>query len=207
MQFFDFHHHQKSKYGIYNLTLKEDIPDACFSIGIHPKDVLENNDSQMDILKKISEHSNCLAIGECGLDGLIPVEETLQEQVFQQQILWANEINKPLIIHCVRRFSQLLKFKKMAQTPMIVHGFNKKETIAKQLFEAGFFLSFGKAVLHNVSLQSLVKDFPINKIFLETDGEDFSIHLLYEKVAELKRMSIESLQNQMFENLEYIKNL
>jgi TatD DNase family protein len=205
MNFLDFHHHKQNKTGIYNLNLEEEIPQGNFSIGLHPKDITENWKSNFDRIKEISLSNNCVAIGECGLDGLISVDENLQNEVFQNHISWAEEIKKPIIIHCVRRFSQILHYKK-TKTSLIIHGFNKKENIATELLNAGFHLSFGKAGLDNLSLQKLIKDFPIQKMFLESDDADFDIAVLYEKVSEIKSISVENLRGQMWENLENVIN-
>ncbi len=203
MTYFDFHHHHLEKEtGIYNLGFRESIPKGFFSAGIHPHFSAENNDQKFDWLQKVSHHENCLAIGECGLDGLINIDDEIQQEVFQRQIEFANGINKPLIIHCVRRFSQLISFKKEAKVPMIIHGFNKRKTIGDELQKHDFYLSFGKSVLQNVNLQEFVKQFPTEKLFLETDAEDFAIELLYQKVADLKSMKVENLVQQIEENLK-----
>jgi TatD DNase family protein len=76
----------------------------------------------------------------------------------------------------------------------------------KRAFDAGFYLSFGKAALDNLSLQKLIEDFPVQKMFLETDDADFEIAKLYEKVSEIKCISLEELKNQMWENLENVIN-
>lgn len=201
MSGFDFHHHKKYQNGIYNLSLGETVPDFGFSVGLHPKDLDENAEENFLWVIEISQNKNCLAIGECGLDALVKVDEGTQEHYFQKHIEWANEIKKPIIIHCVRRFSQLLKFKKTAEIPMIIHGFNKKKIIANELLHAGFYLCFGKAVLHNVSLHAVIKDVSLDRIFLETDDAEVNIDDLYQKVAELKSISIENLKNQIAENL------
>ena len=203
MTYFDFHHHHLEKEtGIFNLGFRESIPKGFFSAGIHPHFSAENIDQKFDWLQKISKHKNCLAIGECGLDGLINIDDEIQGNVFQRQIEFANGINKPLIIHCVRRFSQLISFKKEAKVPMIIHGFNKRKTIGDELQKHDFYLSFGKSVLQNVNLQEFVKQFPTEKLFLETDAEDFAIELLYQKVADLKSMKVENLVQQIEENLK-----
>ena len=87
---------------------------------------------------------------------------------------------------------------------MIIHGFNKKKAIADEMLKHGFYLSFGKSVLHSVSLQTIVKDFPLEKMFLETDDADFDIAELYQKVAELKEISLGKLQKQISNNLEIL---
>ena len=206
MKFFDFHHHHPEiKFGIYNLKFGETSPETLFSAGIHPDSISEKLEEHFLWLNEISKNRNCVAIGECGLDGLIDVEEKLQEEVFEMQIILANEIQKPLIIHCVKRFSQLIHFKKISKVPMIIHGFNKRKTIGDDLLKHDFYLSFGKSVLHNVNLQDFVKDFPIEKMFLETDSANFEIEELYRKVAELKNIDLEEFTKNIYENLKIIK--
>jgi TatD DNase family protein len=207
MDFFDFHHHKKNMpNGIYNLDIKQIPPDFPYSIGIHPKDIDVNNlDNQFEWMRNMI-FENCFAIGECGLDSFAEAEEKIQEEVFLRQIRFANEVKKPIIIHCVRKFYEVISFKKYAEQPMIIHGFNKKERIAEDLLKNNFYLSFGKAVLYNLSLQNTLKITPLDKIFLETDNDDFSIEELYEKVSEIKGISLENLNKQISENLETIKN-
>ena len=203
MILFDFHHHNRENtYGIYNLEPKEIVTEKKFSVGIHPKDIDENWEENFEKIKEISLLPNCVAIGECGLDGLISVNENLQKEVFEKHILWANQINKPVIIHCVKRFSEIIPFQKIAEIPLVIHGFNKKKTIADEMLKHGFYLSFGKSVLHSLSLQSILKEFPLEKIFLETDDANFNIKELYQKTAEIKGISIENLHNKILKNLE-----
>ncbi|WP_223609130.1 TatD family hydrolase [Chryseobacterium sp. OSA05B] len=207
MDFFDFHHHKKNTlYGIYNIDLGTVPPESPYSIGIHPKDIaVDSIEEQFSWLESnISE--NCLAIGECGLDSIVQIPQKIQEQIFLRQILISNEIKKPLIIHCVRKFYEVISFKKKATQAVIIHGFNKKERIAEDLLKNNFYLSFGKAVLYHLSLQEIVKITPLHKIFLETDNECFNIEELYSKVSELKGISLEKLNEQILENLDTIKN-
>ena len=207
MDFFDFHHHKKNMpNGIYNLDIEQIPPDFPYSIGIHPKDIDVNNlDNQFEWMRNMI-FENCFAIGECGLDSFAETEEKIQEEVFLKQIRFANQVKKPIIIHCVRKFYEVISFKKYAEQPMIIHGFNKKERIAEDLLKNNFYLSFGKAVLYNLSLQNTLKITPLDKIFLETDNDDFSIEELYEKVSEIKGISLENLNKQISENLETLKN-
>lgn len=206
MGFFDFHHHDAGKnLGIYNLKFNEVPPENYFSAGIHPDAVADDFEEKLNWLREISAHKNCVAIGECGLDGLIDVDEKLQEKAFLAQIEFANSLQKPLIIHCVKRFSQLLRFRKVSKIPMIVHGFNKRKSIGDDLLKNGFCLSFGKSVLYNVNLQDFLRDFPTDKLFLETDSSDFEIKELYQKVAGLKNISLEDLSQKIRENLHNLQ--
>lgn len=204
---FDVHHHFLEKKGIYNLDFGQEIPNAFFSVGLHPKDIQTDFQSQLDWMREISLHPKCKAIGECGLDALVAVSQVLQEQVFEAQILWANKIQKPVIIHCVRKYSELMRFQKIAKVPLVVHGFNKKENVARELLNKGFYLSFGKALLRNEGLQKVAKSTPLEKIFLETDVWEGNVEDVYETVAKIKNIDIETLENQVIENLRQVFGL
>lgn len=207
MDFFDFHHHKKNiTFGIYNLGLPSFPADVPYSIGIHPREInVSDIQNQFDWLEaNITE--GCRAIGECGLDSFAEADLKIQEEVFLKQIRISNAVKKPVIIHCIRKFYEVISFKKYAEQPMIIHGFNKKESIARDLLKNNFYLSFGKALLYNLSLQNTLKITPLNKIFLETDNDDFDIEELYLKVSELKGISLENVNRQILENLDTITN-
>lgn len=206
MSFFDFHHHTfTTEFGVYNLKLGEKPVDRLFSAGIHPNAISNNIEEDFLWLQEVSQYEECFSIGECGLDGLLNIEEKLQEEVFERQIYWANEIKKPLVIHCVRKFHRLPYFKKIAKVPMIVHGFNKRKSIGDDLLQNQFYLSFGKSVLYDVNLQAFLLDFPLNKMFLETDSAAFDLKDLYEKVAGLKNIELEYLTQKIKENLQNLQ--
>ncbi|QIG89960.1 hypothetical protein G6R40_09940 [Chryseobacterium sp. POL2] len=204
MDFFDFHHHHSGRFGIYNLDLFSNDDFKCFSVGLHPKDIDKDYPKLLDWIKEKAKDKNCLAIGECGLDALVKIDEELQQKVFKTQIQIANDIKKPVIIHCVRKHAELLRFSKYAKVPMIVHGFNKKENIAKSLLTHGFYLSFGKSLLENLSLQSVFRDCPADRFFLETDISDIGISEIFQQAALLKNIEISELQNLIQKNLNFI---
>ena len=207
MEFFDFHHHKKNvTHGIYNLNIGEIPPESPYSAGIHPNAIdAGHKKGQLDWLKSMIL-PGCLAIGECGLDSMVSADQKTQQDFFLKQINISNEFRKPLIIHCVRKYYEVMSFRKKAGQAMIIHGFNKKRQIAEDLLANNFYLSFGKAVLYNLSLQDILKDTPTDKLFLETDNDDFTIEELYHKVSEIKGISLEQLNEQILENLHTIRN-
>lgn len=206
MKFFNFHHHHPAeKYGIFNVDFAQELPDTLFSVGIHPKSILPDFRDQLLWLEETARLKNCLAIGECGLDGLINIEDQLQEDIFSHHISLANHLKKPLIIHCVKRFKRIIHLSKKANVPLILHGFNKKKSVGVELVENDFYLSFGTSVLENVNLQEFLKEVPLQKILLETDGADFEIEKLYQKIAVLKSISLPALVEQLEENLKTLQ--
>ncbi|WP_294206737.1 TatD family hydrolase [uncultured Chryseobacterium sp.] len=208
MEFFDFHHHKKDRaFGIYNLDCHDPVPDFPYSAGIHPKDIVSGGmEMQLIQLKELASHKLCVAIGECGLDAMAEADQDVQEEIFLKQILLSNETRKPLIIHCVRKYYEVIAFRKKAEQAMVIHGFNKKQGIANDLIRNNFYLSFGKAVLYNLSLQDTLRRVPMNRIFLETDDADVDIGELYQKTAAIKGIPVEKLSEQIRENLAQIQN-
>lgn len=201
MAFFDFHHHHSTyANGLYNHMPENPLPEIPFSVGLHPQYISSDWATQWEAVLALSTHPLCKAIGECGLDGISTVPETIQKEVFLAHIQLANEIQKPIVIHCVKRFYELLPFQKKAKTAMVIHGFNKKESIAKDMLENGFYLSFGSSILQNLSLQSVLQKTPLDKLFLETDDAKVDIEEIYNKAAMLKGITVEQFINSIEEN-------
>lgn len=176
------------------------------SIGLHPWYIAEPNwQQQFELLKKYSHSTYAVAIGECGLDKVCNTDFRLQQKVFLRQVGWANEINKPLIIHCVKAFDEVLKQLKLGnnKVPVIFHGFNKNGTLAKQLIEHEYYLSFGKA-LQNKSMQAIFATVPKEQIFLETDDADIGIEKIYDYAAASINIDVNTLSLQIAKNAELI---
>ncbi|TVQ93969.1 MAG: TatD family deoxyribonuclease [Bacteroidetes bacterium] len=178
-----------------------------FSVGIHPWYIKDEKtlEKQLSLLKEIVSHSNCLAIGEAGLDKLTETDWDLQYKAFIEQIRISEKSGKPMIIHCVKAWDEILKLRKQSKTtfPWIIHGFNSSEQMARQLLDAGCFLSFGKMIMKPDSKAAKVlKYLKPDEFFLETDDEDITIGEIYNKTAELRNISIDELKKQLSGNFE-----
>ena len=174
-----------------------------YSIGIHPWYI--NQERLQDDLLLISEKlktENCLALGECGLDKRIEIPLQIQTEVFQQQIELVKQTRKPIILHCVAAYQEVIGIKKEMniENSMIIHGFSKNEQVAKSLLDNGFYLSFGKYLLRNPDLEKVFKFVPNDLLFLETDTIEENIAEVYQKAANYKQMTLEGMKQQVFEN-------
>ncbi len=180
-----------------------------FSVGLHPMYIdVQSIENQIIALKKESQKENCWAIGECGLDRRSTMTISEQENIFSEQIEWAMEIKKPIIIHCVKAFSELVKIKKKLNpsVAMVVHGFNNKEQIFTELLKNSFFFSFGNAILQpNSNAQKALKNTPQNRLFLETDNTQVSINEIYNAASNILEIEISELKTLIINNLKQIK--
>jgi len=178
-------------------------------MGIHPWFIKEATlDQEFEILTKKIQDKNCLAIGECGLDKRIDVPLDLQQAVFERQLLLAQHVQKPVIIHCVAAFDELIECTKRLQieVPIIVHGFSKNSQVANQLIQQGFYISFGKYLFQMPNLASVLNQIPEERFFLETDTALQTIEDVYQLVAKSKGISVQALQEKVKQNFESIFN-
>lgn len=212
MQYFNLHTHQFTN-DAEILELVNQYPqefDAAisnYSIGIHPLFIDENRlESDFQILEQKISSPACLAIGECGLDKRSETAFETQLKVLERQLLLAEKFQKPVVIHCVLAFQELVELKNRLKitTPIIIHGFSKKEQLAKQLLNNGFYLSFGKNLLRNPELENVFVNIPENRFFLETDMVEEGIREVYELAAKYKKISIEDLQQLITENVKTV---
>ena len=202
MEFFNLHTHkytnQPNVLELVNQYPQEfDATIPNYSIGIHPWFIIEERiEADLAIIESKLQEATCLAVGECGLDKRIEISMEFQEMVFERQLLLAQQYNKPVVIHCVAAFQELIAIKKKLNisVPMLIHGFSKNAQIAKQLVDNGFYISFGKYLLLNKELESVFKSVPNNRFFLETDITDEGIEAVYELAAKYKGISVNEIQ-------------
>ena len=182
-----------------------------YSIGIHPWYIDENRlESDLEIIKEKLQFNECLALGECGLDKRIEIPLDLQISVFKKQLEIVKQTNKPIVLHCVAAYDEVIAIKRemKIENPMIIHGFSKNEQVAKSLLNNGFYLSFGKYLLlsrnFGTDLEKVFTFAPENQVLLETDTIEESIYQVYEKAASIKGISVEEMKTIVFTNFSRI---
>ena len=106
-----------------------------------------------------------------------------------------------MIIHCVRAYAEVQQLLQQQHNtvPVVFHGFNKNEILAKQLIDKGYYLSFGK-VLQQPAMQQVIQKLPADKIFLETDDATVEIETIYAWAAQALQIDILSLSLQIKKN-------
>lgn len=212
MQFYNLHTHKFTGnpsvlelVNQYPWEFDASIPQ--YSIGIHPWYIDENRlESDLKIIEEKLQLKECLALGECGLDKRIEIPMELQLVVFERQIYLAEKYNKPLLLHVVAAFDELIEIKKRLKisVPILIHGFSKNEQLAKQLIDNGIYLSFGKYLLRNPELKTVFRSVPNDKFFLETDSIEETLEEVYAVAANYKAMNMDSMQIVVRENWEKV---
>lgn len=189
----------------------------CFAtIGLHPNDATDTWQEDIINFKGLlleKEKNKIVGIGECGIDKHYPNFNLKQQtDVFHAQIQLALEHNLALVIHSrdadqetYNVLSQYAGEKKFRGT---IHCFSSDELYAQKYIDLGFVLGFGGTVTYpkNETLRNVVKNFPLEKIILETDAPFLSpqavrgtknnpanIKLIAEYIADLRNESFDHI--------------
>ncbi|MBC7775331.1 MAG: TatD family hydrolase [Phycisphaerae bacterium] len=148
-----------------------------------------------------------IAIGESGLDKVCQTPWDLQVLAFQHCVEFSESAGKPLIIHCVRAFSEIIALKKdwKPRQTWIFHGFDKNIQTAARVLRAGCCLSFGAALFReNSHAAESLRATPADRFFLETDDAGISIKAIYERAAFLRGVELRELEEMVKGNLERV---
>lgn len=188
----------------------DNIPELVCSYGIHPWYLnAEKIDQLIEKVKDVSSSPNLIALGEAGFDKLRGPSLEIQLEAFERQIVISEELKKPVIIHCVRGWDELIPVHKKLKPkmPWLIHGFRGKQELAKQLISKGFYLSFWSDFALRQESENLLRTLPKDKIFLETDGADVDIRDIYKKVASDLEIPVAELKSVIHGNFRRVFKL
>lgn len=179
-------------------TLRHVEPQA---VGIHPWQAEKEQFSP-------SIFEGAVAIGEIGLDFACDVNREAQQQLFLKQLCEAEWLDVPVILHCVKAFEPVMKMlAEWRLRAVIFHGFIGSVQQAQRAVERGYFLSFGVGAFRSPKTMEAMRMMPPTHLFAETDQSDCSIEEVYRRIAEVRSISVEELQQQIEENYKRIFDL
>ena len=209
------------------VALSEMYESIYFAVGVHPYDA-QNYDKKY--LEQFVHHPKCVAIGECGLDYFrlpededeIVKEKAMQKEVFIDQILWAKEMNKPLIVHVRESSVDCLAIldEYAGVEGGVLHCYNADESLLK-LAKKNFYYGIG-GVLTFKNAKKLINVYPKipqNRLLIETDAPYLTPHphrgernepaytaLVAEKMASLSSLSSAKISDLSTQNAQKLFN-
>lgn len=207
-QYINVHTHRKPRLGnefvIRNAFLQvpvnrlANLPYAI-SVGLHPWHASEQQ--RGELTDRLIEHAtlrNVLAIGEIGLDKSIDAPLMLQTNLFEAQFQVARALQKPIILHTVRAYNEMIPFLKRTKVPFIFHGFSGSAQQAKELVKYGAILSFGKGLWVEKTREAF-SQLPDGTFLFETDTSPMLINQVYAEAAQIRGMEEEQLKLDVFD--------
>lgn len=199
-----------------NLSLSNKFPGIVFPcLGIHPSNLLRMKEKEVaECIEFIKENSGkCIGIGEIGLDfkhAGRKEERTLQEKIFRELIELGEREKLPLIIHsryAGKRVLELLEEEKAER--VLLHWFNGSGKEFEEGIKRNYFFSIGPSIISSREYTEKVKEIPLENLMLETDSpvefngrkaEPSWIKEVGERLAELKEVSMEEIEDETSEN-------
>lgn len=207
------------------ILLAEKYDFVYATAGIHPNNVDMRDKESFAEIKRLAAHPRVRAIGEIGLDYYWDkVDPAGQKEGFARQIAIANELSLPFVIHSRDACKDTLDILKSEYKGggALMHCFSESKETAKILLDMGIKFSIGGTVTfkNNVRTVEAVKYIPLEHLVLETDspylaptphrGERNSslyIHYVAEKIAEIKGISPELVEETTTENAKKFFNI
>jgi TatD DNase family protein len=210
LPYFDAHTHQAC--GGYASVLQvfpfdqTPVSGQLFSAGLHPEICTAICTKHFDWLEEQLGNNRCVAVGECGLDNRFEGVDEEQEVLFIHQLKLAAKYKKPIILHCVNRVERCLYLHQQfaPNTTLIYHGFNKPKQIDLVLKSPNVVLSIGASVCTNLALQECVPIISIDRLLVETDTSTTTLDVVYEKLADLKKLPLPDFTHTISENAKRI---
>jgi TatD DNase family protein len=200
------------------IEAKELIDKTINSKYIHPTCGIHPFESDKYTCKEIFPYLKIVkVIGEIGMDkAWCKVDFATQRSIFLEQLNLAEELNKPVIIHCKameRATAEILENYNMEK---IIHWYSSFDCL-DLFFDMDCYFTIGPGLIAgDQSIINLVKRTPLNRIMVESDGIDginwalngkssieiikSTLNTMVEKIAEIKKEPIELVQSNIERN-------
>lgn len=200
------------------LELVEKYDNIFGTIGIHPNEISDMTDESLNFIEKNITNPKIVGIGEIGLDYHYGIENKEKQILFfKKQIDLAKKYDKPIVIHS--RDSALDTYEilkdNLDNTKAIMHCYGYSYEMALKFNELGVKFGIGGVITFKNAekLKKVVEKFPLSCFVLETDSpylspepfrgkqnEPKNVFLVAEKIAEIKKVSVDEVIKKTTEN-------
>jgi TatD DNase family protein len=201
------------------VALAEQYPFVYAAVGIHPENCQDLGLEAVETIRTLSAHPKVKAIGEIGLDYYweeTPEGRAHQREFFRAQLALAQELNLPVIVHDRDAHHDSMEIvRKFPQVKGVFHCYAGSTEDAKMLVRMGWMLSFNGVITFKNARKALevIRQTPMEHLMIETDSpylapvpfrgqrnDSRNVHLVAEKMAELKGISVEEVERITAEN-------
>ena len=206
------------------IGLAERFSHVWAAVGIHPEDMNDMSDGDLDKIEALTRHPTCAAVGEIGLDYYWDASrKEEQKALFIEQLRLALRRDLPVIVHdreahgdcldIVRRFPGLRG---------VFHCYSGSVEMAQELLKRGWYLGFDGPITYKNARKALevLEICPLDRVLIETDSpylspvpmrgkRNDSRNLVYvtEKIAEIKGITPEEAAAITMENGKKLFNI
>lgn len=161
----------------YNSSIKaiaiaEKYENIYAMVGLHPSNVIDETDKDLNWLKKLLTNKKVIGIGEIGIDLYWTKEyKDLQIEYFKKQLQLSLEYNLPISIHTRDAIELTYQILSENHYKGIIHCFSGSLEMANKFIKLGYYLGIGGVVtFKNTNLKDVVKNISLESIVTETDS-------------------------------------
>ncbi len=151
------------------------------AVGVHPNDAMEATPRVLEVIERLADEPEVVAIGETGLDYYRDhTTPQQQETAFRAHIDLAREHDKTLVIHCREAWDDCLKILDDVEVPerIVMHCFSGDAEVTRRCAANGWYLSFaGNVTFKNAAdLREAAAVAPLELLLTETDSPFLTPH-------------------------------
>lgn len=207
-------------------NLSEEYEEVYFCAGFHPSELDKYNQGDLEKLAELCKHEKCVAVGEIGLDYHFEnnPSPTLQRELFVKQLLLADEVGLPVVLHSRDAAQETLEIlqenRGLLKKGGLMHCYSYSPEMTRDFLELGLSFSFGgPSTFKNAKkVQECVQRIPASRILTETDcpyltpvpyrgvfpNEPKNVKYIAENMAMLRGENEEELKKQVLQNAKQL---
>lgn len=187
------------------------------SVGVHPHDVKELTEEDMETMKKLAADPKVVAIGEIGLDYYYDHSpREVQRQWFKRQLQLAKALDLPVIIHSREASEETYEIiMESGIKEGVIHCFSGSLELAEAYVKQGFYIGVGGSLTFKNAKKTVrvVEGIDLSHILIETDcpyltpvphrgerNDSSYLKFIVEKIAEIKQITEEEVMKTSSEN-------
>ena len=202
-----------------SLALSEKYHWIYAAVGVHPSDTAELSAESLKWLEEASHRQKVVAIGEIGLDyHYDDTDRDCQKYWFEQQLLLAQRVDKPVVIHtrdAAQDTLDMMKSDAAKGLGGIIHCFPFGPELAREYLNMGYYLGIGGVLTfkNGKKIKEAASYAPLDRIVLETDcpylaptpfrgkrNDSTLLRLVVRELAQIKGVSEEEVERVTWEN-------
>ena len=130
-----------------SIEFSEEYDYFYSAVGVHPSNITGDSYDELQKIRELYSHPKCVAVGEIGLEyhyDFVPKDKQLD--IFEKQIILANELELPVIVHDREAHEDTINLLKRYKPKGVVHCFSGSAEMAKEVLKLGMYIGLGGAV-------------------------------------------------------------
>jgi len=191
-------------------------------LGIFPSEAKSWNGDIKEVIVRLSKNKKVVAIGEIGLDYYWDKSfNDVQKEVFKEQIILANELKLPIVVH--DREAHLDSFKLLKEynkdSDVVFHCFSGSLEFARECIKEGWYIALGGVITFKNAkkMKEVAKEIPLDKLLLETDSPYLTpvpyrgkenqpayVKFVAEEIAKIREVDVDKIIATTTENAERV---